>query len=72
MLSNRPSPEKISFADHCFINDGVIVEFRVLRSWLQSGPAVFRDESQAAAYAKKVNRTYERIEYPRKVRVSWN
>lgn len=71
-MEQRPSdPTKISFAPECFEQTGTRTEYIVGRSALHSGPAVFSDENEAVAFARKTGREVSRREVPILRRVRW-
>lgn len=72
-LGPRPTnPAEISFAPHCFRQDGEVVEYVVPAGrGAGSYPKRFTVEADASAYAARVGRPMERRVNPRMVRVSW-
>jgi hypothetical protein len=74
MNTTRPAnPADISFAPHCFAQDGVTVEWVVGGNLAPNYPSRFSSEAEAMAYARKTGRlnNVSRVESPRMVRVSW-
>ena len=72
--TTRPAnPADISFAPHCFVQDGVNVSWIVGGNLAPNYPAQFADEESALKYARKTGRlaNVRRVESPRMVRVSW-
>jgi hypothetical protein len=75
-LAARPSdPSTISFAAHCFVQDGVQVVWMVAPTGnptcFAGGARECDTEEQAAALARKLNRSYYRTERAIWKRVSW-
>lgn len=71
--TNRPTnPADISFAPHCFAQDGTRTEYIVARSAIHSGPANFGANKQAAEdYARKTGRIVTEVTTAVMRRVSW-
>lgn len=69
--TNRPPASEISFAPHCFVQDGTREEYVVSRSALHSGPATFTSRVEADAYAAKTRRAVTVRVVPVMRRVSW-
>lgn len=72
METKRPTnPSDISFASHCFVQDGTRTEYSVLRSALHSGPAVFANREKAEAFARRAGRPITETTVRVMKRIAW-